>query len=354
MLMSRSQLSAALGAVLLLSSAGSSVTGPAMAVSDREPDPRAVEAQAIFDAMAAEYPALNATVMIEGEIVWEAEGGINRLPGDGVSRDYNVYSVAKLMVALAYLRLEQTQGLDLATPVRTIDPGLPAHYDGVTLRALIDHRAGVRHYSSEADWIEFSERRCDVPADALGHFIEDPLDPAPDGEAEYSTFGYVLLSHLLVRIAGADTFDAAMREVLGEAYTAHRDSEMADKAANWIDLGNGLVQVDGLSAECKFGGGGLLASSRDLAVMLDTVAAGELFDPARLGEETGHWAGYAQDTGVHFAAHSGGSPGGRAFMVTFVEPRVSVAVTANADGPNFYDLSLALVRLFSAPGGDAE
>ncbi|WP_203294182.1 serine hydrolase domain-containing protein [Maricaulis parjimensis] len=337
MLNSRSQLGAALVAGVFLSSLAGAQTA----------DPRAEAAQALFDAMAGQYPALNATVMVAGEIVWEAEGGMNRLPGDGVNQDYNVYSVAKLMVALAYLRLEQTRGLDLGSDVREIDPDLPAHYDGVTLRQLIDHRAGVRHYTSQADWIAFSERRCDVPADALGHFIQDPLAPPPDGDSRYTTFGYVLLSHLLVRITGAETFDAAMTDVLGEAYTAHRDSEDAAKAVNWVDLGEGLEQVSGLSAECKFGGGGLLASSRDLAALLDQLAAGDLVEISSLANQPGQWAGHDPSAGLHYAAHSGGSPGGRSFMITYAEPRVSVAVTANADGENFYALSVGLANVFA-------
>ncbi len=340
MLNSRSQLGAALLAGLFLSTAACAQTPPS-------PEDRA---QALFDTMAAQYPALNATVMVEGEIAWEAEGGVNRLPGDGVTQDYNVYSVAKMMVALAYLRLEQTQDLDLDTPVRAIDPDLPGHYSGVTLRQLIDHRAGVRHYTSDQDWLAFSDLRCEVPADALGHFIGDPLSPPTEGASTYSTYGYVLLSHLLVQITGAPTFDAAMSDVLGEAYTVHRDSEDAGKAANWIDLGEGLQQVDGLSAECKFGGGGLLASSRDLAEMLDRLAAGELVEIASLAEQPGQWAGYDAGADLHYAAHSGGSPGGRSFMITYVEPRVSVAVTANADGENFYALAVGLANLFAGLG----
>ena len=57
--------------------------------------------------------------------------------------------------------------------------------------------AGVRHYSSREDWISFSDRRCDTPADALGHFIDAPLSPLAEGEMAYTTYGYVLLSHLL-------------------------------------------------------------------------------------------------------------------------------------------------------------
>jgi len=309
--------------------------------------PLADQAQAAFDPVARTYPALNATVMVGGEIVWESEGGWERDDADGVDRPYNVYSVAKMLTALAYARLEQTDGLDLDTPVRQIDPDLPAHYDAVTLRSLLEHQAGVRHYTSRADWISFSDRRCETPADALGHFIDAPLSPPEGDEIAYSTYGYVLLSHLLVQLTGTDSFDAAMRDALGDTYLARRDSDDAEKATNWVDLGEGPQTIDGLSAECKFGAGGLLASSRELAEMGHALAAGEMVDLGGWTELPGPWAGHAPEADLHYAAHSGGSPGGRSFMLIYVEPQVSVALTGNADSENLQALSIELADLFA-------
>ncbi|WP_291843376.1 serine hydrolase domain-containing protein [Maricaulis sp.] len=333
----------ALAASLWLSGAA------AVAASDS-----ADEARAAFDEMAAHYPALNATIMVEGEIVWEAEGGTARDAADGVTQAYNVYSVAKMFTALAYARLAETEGLDLDMPVRAIDATLPAAYDAVTLRALLEHTAGVRHYTSREDWIAFSDRRCETPADALGHFIADPLSPPVEGEMSYSTYGYVLLSHLLVQLTGTENFDAAMTHVLGEAvYLARRDSELADKARNWVDVGSGPEIVAGLSAECKFGAGGLLMSSRELAAMGAALAAGDIVDLASWGDLPGPWAGHDAGLDLHYAAHSGGSPGGRSFLLVYVEPGVSVALTGNADSENLQALSIRLADLFAGFTGEA-
>ena len=83
MLNSRSQLGTALLASLFLSTAACAQTAPS-------PENRA---QALFDTMAAQYPALNATVMVDGTIAWEAEGGMNRLPGDGVAQDLSLIHI---------------------------------------------------------------------------------------------------------------------------------------------------------------------------------------------------------------------------------------------------------------------
>lgn len=325
-----------------------SVTSTAMAlwaaVSLQAVEPQVESAaQAAFDAVAQGYPALNATVMVGDAIVWEAEGGQARQPQDGTATDYNFYSIAKMLTGLAYLRLEQDGRLDLDTPVRSIDPDLPAHYDGVTVHQLLDHSAGVRHYTSEADWIGFSDRRCALPSDALGHFIDDPLVTTPG----YTTFGYVLLSHLLVTLTGQADFDAAMQDVLGEAYRAHTDREDAVKATAWVGEAGDWQAYEDLSAECKFGGGGLLASARDLAETGAALYRGEIVDPAVLAEGPAYWAGRAEEVNLTYAAHSGGSPGGRAFLIVYLEPQVSVALTGNYDGENLQALAITLADLFA-------
>ena len=58
-------------------------------------------------------------------------------------------------------------------------------------------------------------------------------------------------------------------------------------------------------------------------------------------------AGFEPSLNLHYAAHSGGSPGGRSFVMAYVEPQVVVATTGNAEGDNHYPLALALADLFA-------
>ncbi|WP_300531868.1 serine hydrolase domain-containing protein [Maricaulis sp.] len=318
-------------------------------------------AQEVFDALAESFPALNATVMVEGEIVWEAEGGLARDAGDSVEQDYNFYSIAKMLTGMAYARLEAESGLDLDQSIRLIDTGLPVAYDGITLRQLLSHTGGVRHYQGERDWRRFNDRRCATPEDALGHFIDDRLIAAPGERHQYTTFGFALLSHLLVEITGADSYDAAMHAVLGDVYMARTDREGVDKAVTYMGEA-GAFDAIALSAECKFGGGGLLASSRDLAAMGAAFAAGEVIaterfsqvltaqtlnDGTSTGMAYGMGVGYWEELGSHYATHSGGSPGGRGFLLVLADLEIVVALTANFDGPQHADTAIALGQYFA-------
>lgn len=340
----------------------------ALAATPTDPSFDIVEAQRRFDEQAAKFPALNATVMVDGVIVWEAEGGLSRNERDGVETDYNIYSIAKMLTGMAFARLENDGVVDLDQSARAIEPKLPEAYEDVTLRQLLSHTAGVRHYKSDAGWTAFGDMRCEKPQDALGHFIEDPLSGKPGYRHKYTTFGFTLLSHLLTQITGDTTYDAAMTTVLGEHYMAEADSEEAVKAVNYIGDPGAFEEIK-LSAECKFGGGGLLASARDLAEMGAALARGDIvpldyarehFVPGKSGNGKdvnyayGMSVGFSESIQTHYSMHSGGSPGGRGYFLVFYEPRVSVGVTSNYDGPHHADLSIALGRIFSGAPAEAE
>jgi serine beta-lactamase-like protein LACTB len=313
----------------------------------------------LFDEIASKYPALNVTVRRRGRIVWEHEGGRYRQPHDGVSTKYNFYSTAKMLTGLAFARLEQEQGLDLSQSVRAIDPNLPPHYALVTLRHLLTHAGGVRHYSGDADWSAFNSRRCATPAEAIGHFINDPLAAVPGERLGYSSYGFVLLSHLLVKVTGSPTYDEAMRDVLGSAYRMQTDREGARKATSYVEENGAFKELPNLSAECKFGAGGLLASARDLALFGEALYSGAIVDLERApqlfiaGQTGGKPNPFAYgsvvrvENGAHVVGHSGGSPGGRSYLEVWLEPQVSIAVTGNFEGPGLGELTAGLARIFA-------
>ncbi len=320
-------------------------------------DPAADDAQAAFDALATHFPALNAVVLQDGDVAWSATGGASATDSDGLNQRYNIYSIAKMITGAAYHRLEQTTGLDLNQAITAIDPELDEAYQRVTLRHLLGHTAGLRHYRGEADWRAFNDRRCVTPADALPHFISDPLTSEPGDRFQYTTFGFALLSHLLVKITGAESFDAAMAETLGDAYGFETDRDGADKATPYLAEGDSFQPIS-LSAECKFGGGGLIGSAMDLARFGEALTNGIVApsalkswttkDGEEIGVAYGMSVGFSESMATRYALHSGGSPGGRGFLLVLFEPKIVVALTANSDGPNHADTAVAIGRAFAA------
>jgi hypothetical protein len=112
-----------------------------------------------------------------------------------------------------------------------------------------------------------------------------------------------------------------------------------------------------MSAECKFGGGGIVSSASELAHVGTLLFAtdgsySKLFD---IDEESARPARGVQlgaavkpfDVGhevVTSYSLSGGAPGGRSFLLVLLEPQISVAITANFDGPNLEDAANEIAR----------
>jgi len=348
------------------------VTTVLAACAEPDPEPTTDEEQAfrLLQEAAEDFPALNATVIVDGKIVWEATAGELVAEDDGPEANYNVYSTAKMMTGMAFAKLAHSQAVAVDQSIHEIDPELPDHLQGVTLRQLMAHTAGIRGYTSDEDWDSFATLKCRIPADALPHFIDDPLVTEPGETYKYTTYGFVLMSHLLVEITGAADYDSAMRSVLGDLYVATTDNDDIAKATNYGNALFGFKVLDDINAQCKFGAGGLVTSARSLAQMGTALYQGDVVDtealsallqptPTTNGEDSsytfGMGVGAVEDMQPpsRYAAHSGGSPGGRSYLLVLFEPRIAVGMSTNFDGPNLGKTAFAIARAF-ATGQDKE
>ncbi|MEO1653984.1 MAG: serine hydrolase domain-containing protein, partial [Bacteroidota bacterium] len=120
---------------------------------------------------AQDYPGVSVSVSYQGKIAWNMTQGFldleKKIP---VRRDtkFNIYSTSKFITGLAFLKLAYRGEIkDLDQKIREIDPGLPSHYNAITLRHLFTHRSGIRHYKGRKDWQNFSKLRCKSPAEAI-------------------------------------------------------------------------------------------------------------------------------------------------------------------------------------------
>src|SRR5690606_38761408 len=117
----------------------------------------------------------------------------------------------------------------------------------IRLKHILSHTSGVRHYTSSQDWLTFAMRSCATPADAIGYFANDPLIHTPGTSEHYSTFAFVLASHLLTRITGEADFAKAINRTLGTGYVLDRAN--AVKSVAYIEAGQLPERPAGASAE---------------------------------------------------------------------------------------------------------
>jgi len=194
-----------------------------------------------LDEFARDYPGISVSVSLNGKIAWNRTAGFSDINQQkAVSRDtkFNIYSTSKLITGLAYLKLVHSGKIkSLDQKIREIDPSLPKSWDQVTLRHVLSHTSGIRHYKGKKDWMKFSNLRCSSPAEAMEFFKNDPLKFKPGQKDQYTTFGMVVASHLLEKITGKSYVDA-LNELLPFSTDVNLDGESVNKATPYVKSGS--------------------------------------------------------------------------------------------------------------------
>lgn len=136
---------------------------------------------------------------------WSGAAGWRDIDSDApmpVGARFYIYSITKTFVAACLLRL----GIALDRPVSAClrAPALP---DGVTIRRLLNHTAGVPSYTDLADYLPATRRspgRPWSPEEVIRRCCGGGLLDFRPGEGwHYSNTGYLLLSRVVETAAGA-------------------------------------------------------------------------------------------------------------------------------------------------------
>ena len=314
---------------------------------------------------AQDYPGVSVSIAKGDTVLWNKAHGFSTLETkEPVTSDtkFNIYSTSKFITGLAYLNLVKRRGKELLEKkIVEIDSSLPKSWEKITIGNLLTHTSGIRHYKGRKDWIGFSELRCASPQDAIQYFMNDPLSATPGTKEIYTTYGMAVASHILEKLTKKAYVEAINDLVLfDEPITL--DSEHGIKATPYIKRRNKYTALEKFSAECKYGGGGLIASSKQLVqagmylydgslMPLDHVKA--LYQKS-YAEGKSNGIAFAMGSGISktiglYANMGGASPGGRSYLMVLADKKVAVALTTNCEGPGekAYQLASALAKKFA-------
>jgi len=322
-------------------------------------------------------PGLSVAVGADGDVVWAEGFGWadieRRVPVAPGMRFRIGHASISLTSAAVGLLLERGK-LHLEDEIQTYVPDFPRKEWPVTLRQLMGHVAGVRHYSSEAD--SNPTAHCDRAVDGVKRFADDPLRFEPDTQYGYSTFGWVLVSAAVEAAARQplSTFMAAeVFKPLGMTATAFESP--ADPVADRVtfyqrrftgDGGEGVVPASPVDFSCFAGAGAILSTPSDLVRFGMAINGGKLLQPDTVrklqtpqlltsGKETEYGLGWmVEDVTlageptrmVHHASRS--LRGGTTSFMTFPARGLVVAVTANIANGITRDIALSIAQAFAA------
>jgi len=352
------------GALLLLVVLTGCISSGTSRRTDSEDAARVTAAERIAGSVAVDsqdlLPGYAGAVGREGRIVFSRAAGLadvrSARPATPRTR-FRIYSTSKSLGAVAAMALAEAGRLDLDAPISRHLPRLPTHIGVVSVRQLLAHRSGIRHYR-DGEWDSVSDSRCASPGEALGDFVDAPLQFAPGTDYRYTTFGYVLLSAVL-EAADGRPFDVLMRERVfkpaGMTSTAIEGGPTARvNVAAFYDRderGN-FSETVGIDASCKFLGGGFISTAEDLVrfglALVDgrLVSAGSLQQMLRIHSAGGGNAppygygfipgdalvdtfGVAIEDFVPNWWHGGNGRGGYSVLIIYPDRRAAAAITTN-------------------------
>jgi len=324
----------------------------AAAGSPAAPYADAIErSRALLDAALQLYPGTSVAVAVGNDIVWSTAFGyadVERHRPVSRATQFRIYEVAMPLTTAVMARLADEGRLDLDAPVQRYLPGLVGAAHPVTARQLAAHLSGARDFAGD----ENAPAPCASAREAARRFESGTFVRPPGLAFSPSRPGYVLLSAVLEAASGKD-FAALLSETL--ASPAAMPSTMPDDPRRflpgrtrfyergWFGLLSTAPDVD---VGCRFGAGGLVSTTGDLARFGAALVGGELVRPetaralftpqrTRTGTDTGYGLGWHVDTdarGRVVAWHGGRGVGGRAAIVVVPHARLVVVMLSNIEG----------------------
>ena len=270
-------------------------------------------------------------------------------------------STGKVFYSVVALQLIEEGKLELDSPIY----GMMSDYSWfseipnakkLTVRALMRHESGIPRYvfkeTFQQDVIK-SVNRIWLPEELLTYILGDqPLFEVGKGFA-YSDTNYIILCMLIEKITGESIYELVQTRVLDKAGLKDVVPQTG-RVYNHIAQGyNGAgdsfypgLQFDEnghsrYNLQFEWAGGGLVITSRDLAVLGKKIYEGEMFDPALLPvyfegrdakELRGEWG-----LGVHIMqspigvvyGHSGFMPGYITNLMYFPDHQFSMCYQIN-------------------------
>ncbi len=310
-------------------------------------------------------PGLSVAVAFDGEIVFSEGVGYaeldNRVPATGRTV-HNTGSVSKVLAVVGLMQLVEQGNVNLDATIQTYLPYYPVKDFPITVRQILTHTSGTRHYNGTEfgpyDLLRF--RHYEDFEEATKLWRDDPLVYRPGTAWMYSSHAHNL-QHGIIEQASGTTF---------EEYLKRHVFEPAGMLATQFDVPARVVQNRGHGyvrdrrgrlvhpapedPSYKYAGGGIISSVEDLVRFGIALNAGRLLAPETIAEmyrpqidrsimqhvpggdprPLGHeqalaWFIRTDAAGRRYPSHTGTVKGTRSFLANYADYGVIVAIQTN-------------------------
>lgn len=348
--LSRSCLRLAGALALAVPIAACATTGepPALTAQSAAIEP---QVDAIVEAVrkAGNYPGVAVAILKEGELVTAKGYGLaNVETGEPVAADtvFPIGSISKSFTGLAVAQLAAEGRIDLDASIAEYIDDLPAGWEAITVRNLMNHTAGIFNYTEDKT-IQAAPGKDRSFAEMRALWESRPLRFAPGARWAYSNSGYFLLGMIVEKVSGLTYADYVTRNIiepLGLAHTSYPAGVTGKPGAKGYVFTDGQQKpMPDWSPSVPYAAGAILSTVGDVAKYIDAIHhSGKVSDKVREILYTQDIAGGEVMTyalgglsiqpveGRLRLSHPGSIWGYQSFFAYYPEERVAVVVLTNS------------------------
>jgi len=342
-------------------------------ISTQQDLPPSIDGQ--VDRLAAEAmaslhePSLAISIVNDGQLIFAKGYGVsdveNNVPATA-DTVYRIASLSKSLTATAAMRLVEEGRLDLDAPVQKYCPAFPTKQWPITVRDVLTHQSGIRHYKNDEESIN-TRHYTSITATLTQNFSKDPLLFEPGTKFSYTSYGYIVLGCVMEGASGM-SYTAYMQQNIfaPTGMTATRLDDVfaiiRHRARGYnIDKDGKLQNATLLDISNKPPGSGINSSTRDLGLFMVALYGGKLVKPAtwkqmitlaktRDGKPTiygyGWFVGGPISTyhGLREVGHGGDVQGFASLLYAIPEKRFAVVLLSNGENEKASIEYIALAR----------
>ena len=295
-------------------------------------------------------PGLSVAMAQHDVLVWSAGFGMADVENDVPARGNTVYrvaSISKTFGATAVLQLVDAKKVNLDD---RIDKYVPSYRQPVTLRQIMTHTSGIRHYKpGESN----STARYHSLGDAIAIFRNDPLLFQPGTKVSYSSYAYNLLAGVIESASGKPLETYLQERIATPARLVSTQLDyperiVARRARPYVINGGQLANAPYVDNSIKWIGGGLLSSAEDLIRFNIALNSGKLVSstslklmatPGTLNDGTPiqysiGWELSTDSHGNHYVDKYGSGTGVSTYLLRIPDKGFAVAVLVNLSHGN--------------------
>jgi D-alanyl-D-alanine carboxypeptidase len=276
---------------------------------------------------------------------------------------YQLASVTKQFTATGIMMLIEEGKLSLDDKLSKFFDKLPAAWNNVTVRHLLNHTSGIKSHTSLPGF-EKNLRKDFNKGEVIELAAAAPVEFAPGERYSYNNTGYHLLGVIIEKVSGKE-YGAFLHErifqPLGMTSTRLNDlREIIKHRATGYEWRDGkLRNGEYVSPTLPFSAGALVSTVVDLAKwdaalytekLLKRASLEQMWTPTKLNDGKTQDYGYgwyiANYRTRKLIRHGGGIPGFSTDISRFVDDKLTVIVLSNLQGSSAETLSAGIAEFY--------